>query len=42
MNKFLDARELYAIVWWQWFAEAIGDIVNAYADWKLELYRSAA
>lgn len=41
-NAFLDARALYAIVWWEWFAEAWGDITNAHADWKLERYSRAA
>lgn len=41
-KRYLDARELYDIVWWEWFAEAWGDICNAYADWKLERYKNAA
>jgi hypothetical protein len=41
-NTYLDARVLYSVVWWEWFAEAIGDVANAYADWKLERYRRAA
>jgi hypothetical protein len=40
--EFLDARKLYEIVWWEWFAEALADVAGAYADWKLARYAAAA